>query len=79
MPSCQKECLLDKPETVQPAFEGVDKVFLVSPFVPNMVELAAILVEAAKKANLKQIVRLSALAQPGITLSKWHGEVEKMI
>jgi len=70
---------LDKPETVQPAFEGVDKVFLVSPFVPNMVELAAILVEAAKKANLKQIVRLSALAQPGITLSKWHGEVEKMI
>lgn len=70
---------LDKPETVQPAFEGVDKVFLVSPFVPNMVELAAILVEAAKKANLNQIVRLSALAQPGITLSKWHGEVEKMV
>lgn len=70
---------LDKPETVQPAFAGVDKVLLVSPFVPNMVELTAILVEAAKKANLKQIVRLSALAQPGITLSKWHGEVEKMI
>lgn len=70
---------LDKLETVQPAFEGVDKVFLVSPFVPNMVQLAAILVEAAKKANLKQVVRLSALAQPGITLSKWHGDVEKMI
>lgn len=70
---------LDKPETVQPAFAGVDKVFLVSPFVTKMVELAAILVEAAKKANLKQIVRLSAMAQPGITLSKWHGEVEKMI
>jgi len=31
---------LDKPETVQPAFEGVDS--LVSPFVPNTVELAAI-------------------------------------
>lgn len=70
---------LDKPKTVQAAFEGVDKVFLVSPFVPNMVELAATLVEAAKKANLKQIVSLSALAQPGITLSKWHGDVEKMI
>lgn len=69
----------DKPETVQPAFEGVDKVFLVSPFIPNMVELTATLVEAAKQANLKQIVRLSALAQPEITLSKWHGEVEKMI
>lgn len=70
---------LDKPETVQPAFEGIDKVFLVSPFVPNMVQLAAILVEAAKKANLKQVVRLSALSQPGTTLSKWHGDVEKMI
>ena len=65
--------------TVQPAFEGVDKVFLVSPFVPNMVQLAALLVEAAKKANLKQVVRLSALSQPGTTLSKWHGDVEKMI
>lgn len=65
--------------TVQPAFEGVDNVFLVSPFVPNMVQLAAILVEAAKKANLKQVVRLSALSQPGTTLSKWHGDVEKMI
>lgn len=70
---------LDKPETVQPAFEGVDKVFLVSPFVPNMVQLAALLVVAAKKANLKQVVRLSALSQPGTTLSKWHGDVEKMI
>ena len=70
---------LDKPETVQPAFEGVENVFLVSPFVPNMVQLAAILVEAAKKANLKQVVRLSALSQPGTTLSKWHGDVEKMI
>lgn len=70
---------LDKPETVQPAFEGVDNVFLVSPFVPNMVQLATILVEAAKKANLKQVVRLSALSQPGTILSKWHGDVEKMI
>ena len=70
---------LDKPETVQPAFEGIDKVFLVSPFVPNMIQLAAILVKAAKKANLKQVVRLSALSQPGTTLSKWHGDVEKMI
>lgn len=70
---------LAKPETVQPAFEGVDKVFLVSPFVPNMVQLAALLMEVAKKANLKQVVRLSALSQPGTTLSKWHGDVEKMI
>lgn len=70
---------LARPETVQSALTGVDKVFLVSPFVPNMVELTAILIEAAKRANVQQIVKLSALAQPGIALSKWHEEMEKAI
>ncbi len=70
---------LDRPETVQPAFAGADKVFLVSPFVPNMVELTAILIEAAKQAKVRQIVKLSALAQPGIALSKWHEKMEKAI
>lgn len=70
---------LDRPETVQSALTGVDKVFLVSPFVPNMVELTAILIEAAKRANVQQIVKLSALAQPGIALSKWHLEMENAI
>ncbi len=70
---------LNRPETVQSALTGVDKVFLVSPFVPNMVELTAILIEAAKKANVQQIVKLSALAQPEIALSKWHLEMEKAI
>jgi len=70
---------LDRPETVQPAFAGVDKVFLVSPFVPNMVELTAISIEAATQANVQQIVKLFALAQPGIALSKWHGEMENAI
>ena len=45
------------------AWAGVDKVFLVSPFVPNMVELTAILIEAAKRASVQHIVKLSALAQ----------------
>lgn len=70
---------LERPETVQSALTGVDKVFLVSPFVPNMVELTAILIEAAKRANVQQIVKLSALAQPGIALSKWHSEMENAI
>ena len=70
---------LERPETVQSALTGVDKVFLVSPFVPNMVELTAILIEAAKRANVQQIVKLSALAQPGIALSKWHSEMENEI
>jgi len=70
---------LDRPETIQPALAGVDKVFLVSPFVPNMVELTAILIEAAKRASVQHIVKLSALAQPGIALSKWHEKMENAI
>ena len=70
---------LDRPETIQPALAGVDKVFLVSPFVPNMVALTATLIEAAKRANVRHIVKLSALAPPGIALSKWHSEMEKAI
>ncbi len=70
---------LERPETIVPALAGVDKVFLVSPFVPNMVELTAILIAAAKQANVRHIVKLSALAQPGIALSKWHEEMENAI
>jgi uncharacterized protein YbjT (DUF2867 family) len=70
---------LERPETILPALAGVDKVFLVSPFVPNMVELTTKAIEAAKQANVQHIVKLSALAQPGIALSKWHEEMENAI
>jgi uncharacterized protein YbjT (DUF2867 family) len=32
----------DKPETVEAAFQGVDKVFLLTPLVPNMVAVGRI-------------------------------------
>ncbi|MBA3924578.1 MAG: NAD(P)H-binding protein, partial [Nostocaceae cyanobacterium] len=32
---------LDKPETIPPAFAGVDKVFLTTPITENMVETEA--------------------------------------
>jgi uncharacterized protein YbjT (DUF2867 family) len=72
----------DKPETVQAAFEGVDKVFLLTPLVPNMVELSANLVEAAKNAGVKHIVKSSGMGaevEPGITLTRWHRAAEKAI
>ena len=72
----------DKPETVEAAFQGVDKVFLLTPLVPNMVELSANLVAAAKKAGVKHIVKSSGMGaevEPGITLTRWHREAEKAI
>jgi uncharacterized protein YbjT (DUF2867 family) len=72
----------DKPETIEAAFQGVDKVFLLTPLVPNMVELSANLVEAAKKAGVKHIIKSSGMGaevEPGITLTRWHREAEKAI
>ena len=72
----------DKPETVEAAFQGVDKVFLLTPLVPNMVELSANLVAAAKKAGVKHIIKSSGMGaevEPGITLTRWHREAEKAI
>jgi uncharacterized protein YbjT (DUF2867 family) len=72
----------DKPEQVKKAVEGVDKLFLVTPFVQNQVELATGLIDAAKAAGVRHIVKLSALGadfEPGIQLGRWHRAVEKAI
>ena len=72
----------NKPETIQAALAGVEKIYFLTPLVPNMVEIAASFVEAAKQAQVKHIVRQSALgatAHVNITLSKWQHEVENII
>jgi uncharacterized protein YbjT (DUF2867 family) len=68
-------------ETVIAAFKGVQKLFLLTPFVPNMVEIAENLVEQAKKANVNHIVKQSAFGsrREGITMNRLHREVEKII
>ncbi|GAA4376408.1 SDR family oxidoreductase [Hymenobacter koreensis] len=72
----------ERPETLTPAFTGVDRVFLLTPFTLNQVELARQLIDAAKAAGVKQVVRLSALgadAEPGIQLGRWHREIERYL
>ena len=72
----------EKPETMRAALEGVDAVFLLTPFANNQVELGKSLVDAAKAAGVKRIVKLSAMGcehEPGIQLGRWHRAVEKHI
>jgi len=72
----------DQPESLRSVFQGVEKVFLLTPFVANMVELGNRAVEAARKAGVQLLVRMSALgadAEPGIQLGRWHREVENAI
>ncbi len=51
---------LDKPDTLDAAFRGVDKVFLITPPTPNQVIQAKNGIEAAKRNHSPLIVRLSA-------------------
>jgi uncharacterized protein YbjT (DUF2867 family) len=71
-----------KPETLAKVFEGVDAFFFISPLVENMVALATNLIDAAKQAGVKHIVRSSANgASPDapIAMGKLHGQVEMLI
>jgi uncharacterized protein YbjT (DUF2867 family) len=62
--------------------QGVDKVFLLSPSDPRQVEQQGNVVEAAKRAGVKQLVKLSVVgAAPDAPaqLMRWHAETEKQI
>ncbi|NDK57597.1 SDR family oxidoreductase [Pontibacter fetidus] len=70
------------PESLHAAFTHADKVFMVTPFAQDQTEMARTLVDEARKAGVKHIVKLSALGageEPGIQLGRWHREIERYI
>lgn len=48
-----------KPETLEAALEGVDKVFLVTPLSPDAAKMASNVIAAARRASKPHIVRLA--------------------
>jgi len=73
---------LERPATLDPALKGVDKVFLISSPDPRVGQLHGNLIESAKRAGVKQIVRMSAFgaaANSPSQLLKWHGEVDEKL
>ena len=67
------------PDSLAPAFRGVEKFFCVTPFVENLVQLGINSIEAAKRAGVEYVVRSSAIGareDAAITLGRWHGQVE---
>lgn len=72
---------LEKPETLDAAFAGVDKVFVLSAG-PDIPKLEGNAYAAAQKAGVKHIVKLSAMGadmEPGIQLGRWHRESEEKL
>ena len=72
---------LAKPETLDAAFAGADKMFLVCTG-GDLLTLADNAVDAAKKAGVKHIVLLSSASVIGeheTTIGRWHRELEAKI
>jgi uncharacterized protein YbjT (DUF2867 family) len=74
---------LGKPETLNPALEGIEKVFLLSAPDPRQAELQSNMVQAAKAAGVRHIVKLSAIGVGGeldaISLGRLHRQTEEEI
>jgi len=72
----------NKPETLATSFKDVNKLFLLTPFRSDMLDLTSNLVNAAKKSGVKYIIKQSvmgALWEPGITPGRLHRQAEKII
>ena len=72
----------NKPDSLSAALRGVDKLFVLTPFQSNMVDLTSNLVNEAKNVGVKYIVKQSVLgadAEPAITPSRLHRQAEKVI
>ena len=72
---------LSRPETLPPAFAGVESVFLLTPASPDQVELQSNALEAGRRAGAKHIVKVSVAGGPdaGTQIGRWHWATEKQI
>lgn len=73
---------LNNIKNIKTGLEGVTKAFSLIPLVPNLAELGANFVKAAKMAGVNHIVWSSGMgadSPQAITLGKWHREAEKAV
>ena len=71
----------NKPASLDDALRGVDKLFLLSGGAPNQVEQESNAVDAAKRAGVSHIVKLSVIGAPEeeFFFSRIHRAAEKVI
>ena len=71
----------DDATTHLPAFEGIDRLFVVTGYTVDMLQQSKVLVDNAKKANIKHIVHLGACGPDDATVGHWvwHQLVERYI
>jgi uncharacterized protein YbjT (DUF2867 family) len=69
------------PGTLDRAFAGIDRVFLLSPANPEQVTLQGNAIEAASRAGVRAMVKLSVAGGPdsGTQIGRWHWTTEKQL
>jgi uncharacterized protein YbjT (DUF2867 family) len=72
---------LGRPETVNAALRGIDRLYLLPPMVPMLQQLEASAIEAAKRAGVRHVVKQSNIGAPeeSTTLQRWHRAGEKLL
>ena len=72
---------LTQPDTLGPAMEGVSKLFLLSPPVPDLASREENAVRAAARAGVSYLVKLSnfGAGSLGRPVWNWHGESERTV
>jgi uncharacterized protein YbjT (DUF2867 family) len=72
---------LSRPETLDAAFAGAERLFLLTSVDPDQVALQGAAVEASRKAGVQRIVKVSVAGGPdaGTQIGRWHWATEKQI
>jgi uncharacterized protein YbjT (DUF2867 family) len=72
----------DQPESLRPALRGVERVFLMTPSIPEQSQVQGRFAALAREAGVQHIVRLSgARARPDhpARVYRWHHQAEQLI
>jgi uncharacterized protein YbjT (DUF2867 family) len=72
---------LEKPQTLDRALAGVDRVFLLSPAAPGLPEREGHAIDAARRAGVRSIVKISVSGGPdsATQIGRWHWNAEKQL
>jgi uncharacterized protein YbjT (DUF2867 family) len=71
-----------KPETLEGALDGVERVLLISSPDPHLVETQCTFIDAAKRAGVRHIVKLSGMgcwSHSTFRFARMHAEVERYL
>jgi uncharacterized protein YbjT (DUF2867 family) len=71
-----------RPDALAEALRGVDRAMLISSSEPAMLDIQSSFIEAARKAGVKHVVKLSGI-MPGLDspfrFARMHGEIERRL